>query len=233
MDVNEKEQIIKSYYKKFRYEYHQSYRGFVCKCFNGPMYILSSSSLPRKLAREDAIDRVYHRVMSIHKEENKHYKESNNIVKKSIHNTEIKIKKKKSNLIKNEQSCLSSRAMPMIDDEIRTLIDKYKDTFQDNYYTVYNVNLKKVFNFMITKSYSRIKYHGGEDRNGYAQGQLVEELNANIEREKNIFSDISPLGSALLTANVGSKIELKIEGNNKQTQKQYYIVLKITDYIKL
>ena len=55
------------------------------------MYILSSSALPRKLAREDAIDRVYHRVMSIHKEENKHYKESNNIAKKSIHNTEIKI----------------------------------------------------------------------------------------------------------------------------------------------
>ncbi len=133
------------------------------------------------------------------------------------------LKAKQENIIKSTKT----EKQKTINPKTSELIKKYENEFKENYYTIFCEELNKIYNIQITKSYMEIKYHGGSDRNGYAQGQLVEELNADIEISKKVFSDISPVGQELINSYVGYSFKTDVE--NKIT---HYIVLNVTNYIK-
>lgn len=108
-----------------------------------------------------------------------------------------------------------------LDEKTKKLIKENQNKLQNDKFTVYCSDLKKVLHFEVHGMKQRIVYHGGQDPNGYAQGQLVEEIYADVDPKNGIISEESPLGKKLLKSKVGDKITIEI----KENQLIEYIVL--------
>lgn len=110
-----------------------------------------------------------------------------------------------------------------IDSATQPLIDRFENQFEYGRYTVYCIELDKVFSFRIVSMKQRVIYHGGQDANGYAQGQLIEERYANVDPKHGIISEDSPMGKRLLSAKIGDKFNIGASSEKKVN----YVVLNV------
>ena len=95
-----------------------------------------------------------------------------------------------------------------ISKEVLDLITKYKEIFKEGEYTVFCLEKNEIRNYKVVEAKKVVRYHGGADANGYAQGQLIEELEAKIDPINGIISNLSPMGKKLLQSDIGAQFNV-------------------------
>lgn len=147
----------------------------------------------------------------------KQIKPNNNSSSNNLNNTLNYQSKNKSELkttpVKNSNNVNKNsdyKIKKIIDPMTTKLIDKYKTEFEDDKYTIYLKEKGITYNFKITKAFTVVRYHGGSDANGYAQGQLVEDLDSNADPSKGIISDQTEVGKELIKSYVGYEFKVKV-----------------------
>lgn len=78
----------------------------------------------------------------------------------------------------------------------------------------------KEYSFKVVKMNIRVVYHGGNDYNGYVQGQLKEERIADVDPFKGIISEDSEMGKKLIHSSVGDIITV---GNMRKRYNVLYV----------
>ena len=119
----------------------------------------------------------------------------------------ISISKNKDNY--NNDTSFFNVEKTKISKEVLDLITKYKEIFKEGEYTVFCLEKNEIRNYKVVEAKKVVRYHGGTDANGYAQGQLIEELEAKIDPINGIISNLSPMGQKLLQSDIGNQFNVK------------------------